>query len=101
LRWDDMPEDIKLVILERFPLVQLAQTASVCREMYAVYKERIALREKIIASLPRVSSGTPGSRPVTLGDLLDAQPQLSTALPRDLVGVPEVCSSLVYCLFLC
>jgi hypothetical protein len=85
---------MQLLVLEHIPLLQLAQMACLGKEMRAAYLARLALREAIISSLPRVSDGAPGSRPVTLGDLLDAQPQLSTALPRDLVGVPEVCLSL-------
>jgi hypothetical protein len=90
MQWSSLPTDTQLLVLEHIPLLQLAQMACLCKEMRAAYLARLALREAIISSLPRVSDGAPGSRPVTLGDLLDAQPQLSTALPRDLVGVPEV-----------
>ncbi len=99
MQWSQLPTDTQLLVLEHIPLLQLAQMACLGKEMRAAYLARLALREAIISNLP-VSDGAPGSRPVTLGDLLDAQPQLSTALPRDLVGVPEVRMPLFHMPFL-
>jgi hypothetical protein len=82
-QWSQLPTDMQLLVLEHIPLLQLAQMAYLGKEMRAAYLARLALREAVISSLPRVSDGVPGSRPVTLGDLLAAQPQLSTALPRE------------------
>jgi hypothetical protein len=88
--WSDLPNDVQLQVLDKVPLLKFAKLACLSQAMSAAY-ERVALREAIISTLPRVLAGGRGSRPVSLGAFLDFQPLLSTALPRDLVGVPEVC----------
>jgi hypothetical protein len=88
--WSTLPQAPQLQILEHIPLLQLAQMACLCKGMLAGYVARKALRQAVISSLPRVADGSTGSRPISLGDLLAYRPRLSTALPRDLVGVPEV-----------
>jgi hypothetical protein len=89
--WNQLPNATQRQILEQVPLLKLAQLARLSQGMNAAYAERVDLREAIISNLPRANNRNPASRPLTLGDLLDSQPLLSTALPRDLVGVPEVC----------
>ncbi len=91
--WRDLSIDVTRLVLEKVPLLQLAKLAGLSQDMSAAYEERVAHREAIISNLPRVSDGNPGSQPESLGDVLDCQPWLSTALPRDLVGVPEGCAS--------
>jgi hypothetical protein len=81
---------LRAPILEHIPLLQLAQMACLCKGMLAGYVARNALRQAVISSLPRIADGSTGSRPISLGDLLAYRPRLSTALPTDLVGVPEV-----------
>jgi hypothetical protein len=88
--WTSLPHDMRLLILEHIPLLQLAQTAPLCKEMRAAYLARLALREAIISNLPRTSDGAPEPRPASVGALLEGHPPSCTALPRDLVGVPEV-----------
>jgi hypothetical protein len=88
--WTSLPHDMRLLILEHVPLLQLAQMAPLGKEMWAAYLARLALREAIISGLPRVHSNSSKPLPASLGSLLEFHPPSCTALPRDLVGVPEV-----------
>jgi hypothetical protein len=97
--WDSLPPDMQFLILDQIPLLKLAQVACLCKDIKAVYDARVALREKVIDSLPRayrvlIGIRTCGviqeTRPASVGALLDSLPLSATALPRDLVGIPEV-----------